>query len=277
MGKITICRSISGVFVPIKVSEQELLHKLKKEELKERCQAEGLITSGNKAELVDRLLEAGANGWAGLPGGTPGASKTPKTPAAPYIPNPQCRMPPLLEKLNRKISTHETRFVHTMLTSCHEPPKERDESSWIRVWKIATSGSFQSPAGTCAFAHCSNPATLGSHVSYCGSTTLCASWYIAPACKGCNNKHNQAGELRPGTKLVKVVQGPRAAISRSQTVGQRQVLIGAINHDKADQLLGQPEGKDPAAIGVLRGHRKWPESKKMGAKQLPVRVWPEDF
>ena len=260
-------------------SEQELLMRLKKEELKDRCQAQGLSKSGNKPELVARLLGAGANGRGGLPsGGTSGGSSmTSKAPAAPYIPNPQRRMPPLMEKLNRKISQHETRFVHTTLTSCHEHPKKRDENSWIRVWKTATSGSFQSPAGPCSFAHCSNPATLGSHVSNYGSTTLCASWYIVPACKDCNNKHNQAGELRPGTKLVKVVQGPPAAITRSRALGQRQVLIGKINHDTADELLERPGGKDPAAIAVLSGHRKWPASKGMEAKELPVRVWPKDF
>uniref|UniRef100_A0A061R2X4 Uncharacterized protein n=1 Tax=Tetraselmis sp. GSL018 TaxID=582737 RepID=A0A061R2X4_9CHLO len=184
-----------------------------------------------------------------------------------YIPNPSYENhPALLEKLHRRVVSFKPYFIHTLLTSCHQPPRRRDESSWLLVWQKAAGLT----PGPCAFAHCGGKASCGAHVSFYGSTTFCASWYIAAACSNCNRQHNMAGELRDGTPLVKVVQGPKTR------QGTRELLIGAVDATRAEELLTKYGGKQPEAAEVLCSHSSWRISCQP-ADKLQVRFWPGDW
>lgn len=127
-----------------------------------------------------------------------------------------------------KFST-DTRFYHCDLTSCHKPPSG---TSWIGVWKREmVSFSDEGPV-VCSFGGCETEAAVGAHIRYAGSNVKYASWYIAPACHGCNRHHSQGAKLKPGVRLVKVMQG--------NVFKENEIFVGKIDEKIRAHLIRDP-------------------------------------
>ena len=111
-------------------------------------------------------------------------------------------------------------YAHAELTSCHLPPPKY--KTWIGVWReavykatnleeddkiVRNKQNIIEAVGGCSFVGCSGSGVLGAHVWYVGSLQRFSSWYIVPACNKCNRQHGMGAPLKPGTVLMKVVEG----------------------------------------------------------------------
>lgn len=137
------------------------------------------------------------------------------------------------------------RFVHAEGTSLHTV-----SGGWIGLWRRKTG----LPGEVCSFQNCvsrgNDNVMLGAHVRWSGSTARYGSWWIVPACVSCNNKRGLAGRLKPGTWLVKVMDG--------RMFRPNQLLAGKLEREKRclRQRFWRPPAKDHP-----------PE----------MRVWPDDW
>lgn len=112
-------------------------------------------------------------------------------------------------------------FTHAVGTSSHHPQSKY--RSWLHFWEIQTN----QPALRCAFQACGGTPTVGAHVQYSGTHPRYASWYIVPACAGCNAKRGLSAPLRNPTTLVMVMKSRFARPNQLLTGKQRMTTAAS--------------------------------------------------
>lgn len=140
----------------------------------------------------------------------------------------------------------EALFVHCQNTTGHIPPQR--DGSWLSLWrKVAAGASGAAAATECSFQGCCRIAAVGAHVSYSGSITRFASWYIVPACSSCNAQHGMAAPLKPGTMLLRV---------RRRRLFRNEVLFGIYGSGRGTVVRSSKDEADHV--------RKWPHPNRLG-------------
>jgi hypothetical protein len=148
------------------------------------------------------------------------------------------------------------RFIHIDHTSCHSVARE---GGWLGLWSRECGPAIP----LCSFEGCPGASILGAHVRYAGSTARYGSWYIAPACSACNRQRARGGKLKPGTRLLKVVDG--------RVFGKTNILHGRVNSETAAALIGGAKAKGEHASSLADGFRTWSRGNKA---ESAVREWP---
>lgn len=140
------------------------------------------------------------------------------------------------------------KFIHCEGTSCHVAPGWA--KSWLQLWKMACDIDKHAIV-PCAFEGCAYSAFIGAHVRYSGSRERYASWYIVPACIGCNNQRGMGAKLKRHTRLLKVMDG--------KVVGRNRILFGSINAETASAVSKSLE-VNSSAVRVLAGTPRWEQA-----------------